>query len=74
MPTSEAKKKWDKENSMVFSIKLMRKSEADIIEYLESNQSKGIRRGTIFKKALREYMVNHPETVNASAKNDAESL
>ena len=61
MPDSEAKRKWMAKNSIVFSVKLMRRTEADIIEYLESNLSRGIGKGTVIKAALREYMANHSE-------------
>lgn len=61
MPDSEAKKKWMEKNTIVFSIKLMRRTEADIIEYLDANLAKGIGKGTIIKAALREYMENHKE-------------
>lgn len=61
MPDSEAKKKWMEKNTIVFSIKLMRRTEADIIEYLDANLAKGVGKGTIIKAALREYMENHKE-------------
>lgn len=60
MPDSEAKRKWMAKNAIVFSVKLMRRTEADIIEYLEANLSRGIGKGTVLKAALREYMANHP--------------
>lgn len=61
MSDSEAKKKWMEKNTIVFSIKLMRRTEADIIEYLDANLAKGIGKGTIIKAALREYMENHKD-------------
>ena len=61
MPDSEAKKKWMEKNTIVFSIKLMRRTEADIIEYLDANLAKGVGKGTIIKAALREYMENRKE-------------
>lgn len=61
MPDSEAKKKWISDNTIIFSVKLMRRTEADIIEYLGKMAERGIGRGTVFKMALREYMQNHPE-------------
>lgn len=60
MPDSEAKKKWMKENAIIFSIKLMKRSEADIVNYVEENLARGIGKNTLFKMALREYMENHP--------------
>ena len=71
MPDSEAKKKWMKENTHVFSVKLMKKSEQDIIEYLEAMLERGIGKGTVLKLALREYMQNHP--IDSISKNDLTS-
>ena len=62
MPDSEAKRKWIAKNTIVFSIKLMRRTEADIIEYLDKMAAtKGLAKATVFKMALREYMANHRE-------------
>lgn len=61
MPDSEAKKKWAKENAVIFSVKLMKRTEADIIEYMDKMLAKGIGKGTLLKMALREYMQNHKE-------------
>jgi hypothetical protein len=36
IPDSEAKKKWDRENAVYVSIKLMKKNDADIIQKFES--------------------------------------
>lgn len=60
MPDSEAKKKWISDNTIIFSVKLMRRTEADIIEYLGKMAERGIGRGTVLKMAIREYMQNHP--------------
>lgn len=60
MPDTPAKKKWDRENSVVFSVKLMNKTEADIIQYLDCQLANGVGKGTVIKKALREYIANHP--------------
>ena len=57
MPDSPAKKAWMKENSRTFSIKVMRRTEPDIIEFLE-NQEKPT---TAIKEAIRFYIVNHKE-------------
>lgn len=61
MPDSEAKKKWIAENTIVFSLKLMKKADADIIAYLDSKGAEGVKKGTVIKQALREYMKNHPD-------------
>lgn len=63
MPDTPAKKKWDRENSVVFSVKLMNKTEADIIRYLDFCLFHGEGKGTVIKKALREYIKNHPLTI-----------
>ena len=60
MPDSEAKRKWMKENAIIFSIKLMKRSEADIVNYVEENLARGIGKNTLFKMAMREYIANHP--------------
>lgn len=56
MPDSDAKKRWMKENSKIISFKVMFKSDADIIEYLQSRPT-----ATTIKAALREYMENHKD-------------
>ena len=55
MPDSAAKKAWMKENSRLFAIKVMKRTEADIFDFLtaQSNPSATI------KAAIREYMQNH---------------
>lgn len=47
-PETEAHKKWMKENSKTFSVRVMRRTESDIFEYLEGKApteefKKGIR-------------------------------
>lgn len=61
MPDSEAKKKWIKDNTIIFSIKLMKRTETDIIEFLDKRQEQGISKATVFKAALREYILNHSD-------------
>ena len=61
MPDSDAKKKWIKDNTIIFSIKLMKRTEPDIIEFLEKYQEQGISKATVFKAALREFIENHKE-------------
>lgn len=50
-----AQAKWQKKATVMMAIRLQRSTDADIIEYLEG-QSKQ----TVIKKALREYIANHP--------------
>ena len=61
MPDSEAKRKCIKENSIVFSVKFMQKGDKDIIDFLNENLTKGVKKNTLIKLALREYMENHKE-------------
>ena len=56
MPDCPSKKRWDKENTVLMTIKFQRKTDQDCIDYLEGNN----RRNTICS-ALREYMENHKE-------------
>lgn len=61
MSESEAQKRWMKENSMIFSVRIMRRTEADIVDFLEKKADQGISKGTVIKLALREYIKNHKE-------------
>ena len=63
MPDSEAKRKWIKENTVIFSVKIMKKSEADILDLLDRNLAKGISKNTTIKLALREFIQNHKEDI-----------
>lgn len=54
MPESEAKKKWQKENTEFIGVKLQKSTDADIIEYLD-----GKVKNAVIKAALREYIENH---------------
>lgn len=60
MSKSKAKQEWDRENAVFVNLKFMRKTEAEMLEYLDAQFKKGIARGTLIKKALKEYMTNHP--------------
>jgi len=53
---SEAKRKWQKENTVMIPVKLQKSTDADILQYLE-----GKKRQTVIKEALREYIANHSE-------------
>lgn len=55
MPDKPAKRKWDKENVVIASIKFFRSTDADILAYVEGKNRSGI-----VKAALREYIINHP--------------
>ena len=51
---SEAKRKWQKENTVFIGVKLQKTTDADILRFLD-----GKARQTVIKAALREYMINH---------------
>ena len=56
MPDSEAKKKWDAKNVKIMTVKFFRKTDSDVINYLEGKNKRNI-----LCAALREYMENHEE-------------
>lgn len=58
MPDSEKKKAWTKENMFLLGLKLHRKHDADILEFLDGQT---VSKQTIIKAALREYMERHNE-------------
>ncbi len=47
---------WDKENTVMTTVKLQKNTDADILRFLEGKQKQ-----TVIKLALREYMKNHEE-------------
>ena len=49
---SEAKRKWQKENTVFFGLKLQKTTDAAMIAFLQAQPSKQ----TTIKQALREYM------------------
>ena len=63
MTYPKSQMKWDKENTLIFSVKFFRRTEQDLIDFMDSkvDKEKGIGRGTVLKLALREYMQNHPK-------------
>lgn len=54
MPDSPAKKKWLKENAVLVSFRLFKKTDMDIIEYMDGKPT-----AETIRAALREYMENH---------------
>ena len=56
MYESEAKQKWQKENTVVVSLKLQKSTDADILQYLD-----GKVKNAVIKAAIREYIQNHKE-------------
>lgn len=51
----EKRKKWERENTAVITMKLQRSTDADILAYLDGKSKQ-----TVIKAALREYMGRHP--------------
>lgn len=56
MADTARQREWQRENTVMMSIRLQKSTDADILNYLSGKQ-----RQTIIKAALREYMVNHPD-------------
>lgn len=52
---TETTKAWQKENTVMMSIRLQKSTDSDILAFLN-----GKAKQTIIKDALREYMANHP--------------
>ena len=58
MYESEAKRKWQKENTVQISVKLQKTTDKDILDYLDGKQKQ-----TVIKAALREYIENHKNDI-----------
>ena len=56
MYESEAKRKWQKENTVFIGVKLQKSTDADILRFLDGKSKQ-----TMIKLAIREYMENHKE-------------
>lgn len=56
---TEAERIYKKKNSIMFSFRLQKSTDADIIEFLE-----GKTKQAVIKKALREYIANHGKDDN----------
>ena len=52
----ESQAKWQKENTVVITMRLQKSTDSDLLEYLNKGPKQ-----TIIKAALREYIKNHPE-------------
>ncbi len=57
MPDAPSKRRWDKENLYIFTVKLQKRYDKDVIGFLDGKN----KRDTILK-VFREYMKNHPES------------
>ena len=54
---SKAKADWMKENSKMYGLRVMKNTERDIFDFLQSAENPS----ATIKAALREYMENHKE-------------
>ena len=62
MYESEAKRKWQKENTVFIGVKLQKgDTDKDILSFLQEQKEKGTGYQTTIKKAIREYIKNHRE-------------
>ena len=61
MPDSQAKRDWMKANSVNVVVKIMRRTEADLLEFLDQEAAKGQTKASVVKKALRYYRDHHEE-------------
>ena len=53
---SQAKNDWMKENSKIYGVRVMKKSEPEMYNYIEEQCAKGVSAATLFKNTLREHM------------------
>ena len=60
MPDYPSKRKWDKENTVLIAIKFQKKTDQDVIDFLEGKN----KRDTVLA-ALREYIERHTITTPA---------
>lgn len=56
MADTEKQRAWQKENTVVITMRLQKSTDKDILDFLEGKQNQ-----TTIKLALREYMKNHKE-------------
>ena len=69
MAYSEARKNWDKENTVIFSVKFFKTNEQDLIDFMDSkvDPAAKVGRGTVLKQALRFYMESEKAAQASSA-------
>ncbi|MBO7727374.1 MAG: hypothetical protein J6S50_02490 [Oscillospiraceae bacterium] len=53
---SDAKKRWDKENTYKVTIKFQKKTDSDILDYLAKNERADFTKQSIIKRAMRLLM------------------
>ena len=54
IPDSEAKKRWDKENTVEISLKLVKSTDADILSALDPERPKQTQIKELIRKAIKE--------------------
>ena len=59
MPQPPSQTRWTKENTFMVSLKLMKRTDQDIIDFLQANETPDRSKQRILKDAMREYMENH---------------
>lgn len=71
MPDSEKKRDWMQKHSLTIAVKIMKKADQPLIDYiLGKTEPDGITRSELIKTALKEYMANHPLTEREESNND----
>lgn len=63
---TEARKQWEKEKKVKFSLNLQKSTDKDIIEYLEAKKSEGITVNGLVKDSLR-LLMKQEESLNSHA-------
>lgn len=60
MKDPNSKKRWDRDNAVLLAVKLLRKGDAKIVEYVERVTPERMTRSELLRAALNEYINNHP--------------
>lgn len=53
----EVRKRWDKENQKIYSVRLRLRDDADLIEYIEAHKSE-VGTSQLFRAALEHFIKN----------------
>lgn len=53
---SEKKRKWQRENTVLIGIKLQKKGDRQLLQYIEEKEQQGFSRAGLFKNALLRQM------------------
>jgi hypothetical protein len=63
--TTEARKQWEKENKMFYGINLQKRTDSDIIDYLNTVKENGGSIQGTFKEAIRFFLA-YKDNINIS--------